>query len=52
MEQPKPPAAPASADPPAPDRDDPAVQAMLRGIEALDALKLEGVEPAAAFLWT
>jgi hypothetical protein len=51
MEQPAP-AEPTSGDSPAPARHDPAVEAMLAGIDALDALGLDGIEPAAAFLWT
>jgi hypothetical protein len=31
---------------------DPAVEAMIAGIERLDELGLGGVEPAAAFLWS
>jgi hypothetical protein len=53
MDQPAPSSEPTSNDAtPAPGRHDQAVEAMLAGIEQLDALGLEGVEPAAAFLWT
>jgi len=57
MEQPASPVEPTNSDQPATPAStasgrSPAIEAMVASIERLDALGLDGVEPASAFLWT